>query len=221
MPGRVPYDTAWAWQRMLARRRGAGEIGDTLLLLEHPRVYTLGKRADETNLVFDAAERDRRGIELFHIDRGGDVTYHGPGQLVGYPILRLDGPRVVDYVRALEEVNIRMAASFGLRAERVPDFTGVWVGGAKLTAIGVRVDAARVTQHGWATNVCTDLDDFTGIVPCGIPDKPVCSLQSLGVEDITMDLAIDRTRAAFAAVFGVTLEDGDLATFDLPADASV
>ncbi len=193
--GSVPYLTAWDWQHDLARRRSADEIGDVLLLLEHPRVYTLGRRADETNLVFDAAERDRRGIDLHRIDRGGDVTYHGPGQLVGYPIWRLDGPRVVDHVRALEAINIAVAASFGIDAQRIEGLSGVWVGGAKLTAVGVHVTAKAVTTHGWATNVTTDLDDFTGIVPCGIADRPVTSLERLGVHT---DLAEVERRTADA-----------------------
>ena len=204
-PGLVPYAIAWAWQRALAERRAAGEIGDVVLLLEHPAVYTLGRRADESNLVLSAAERERRGIELFHIDRGGDVTYHGPGQLVGYPILKLSAPRVVDYVRGLEEVNIRVAASYGISAGRVEGFSGVWVGDAKLTAVGVRVDAGRVTQHGWATNVTTDLGDFGGIVPCGITDKAVTSLAQLGVPEVSVPAVIERTCAALADVFGVTL----------------
>ncbi len=202
--GTVPYATAWAWQRDLSERRAAGTIGDTWLLLEHPRVYTAGKRADEANLVFDAGERARRGIELFHVDRGGDFTYHGPGQLVGYPIVALDGPRVVDYVRALEEVCIRALASYGIAGERVDGFTGVWVGDVKVVAIGVRVTARTVTQHGFAMNVTTDLDDFTGIVPCGIQDKGVASLASLGVET-TVAEASQRVQAAFAEVFAATL----------------
>ncbi len=208
--GTVPYLTAWDWQRDLAARRQAGRIGDVLLLLEHPRVYTLGRRADESNLVFDEAERARRGIELHRIDRGGDVTYHGPGQLVGYPIFRLAAPRVVDHVRALEELNIRVAASYGIRGERVDGFSGVWVGATKVTAIGVHVTAGYVTTHGWATNVTTDLSDFDGIVPCGIadPDKGVASLSSLGA-DATVPEAIDRTEAAVAAVFGAEVEHAD------------
>lgn len=209
-PGEVPYLSAWDWQRDLAARRAAGEVGDVLLLLEHPRVYTLGRRADDSNLVFDEAERARRGIELHRIDRGGDVTYHGPGQLVGYPIFRLAGPRVVDHVRALEEVNLRLLASYGVRGERVDGFSGVWVGAVKVTAIGVHVTAGYVTTHGWATNVATDLTDFDGIVPCGIddPDKGVASLTSLGA-DATVPDAIDRTEAAVADVFGAPLAHAD------------
>ena len=205
-PGTVDYGTAWDWQHDLVTRRAAGEIGDVLLTLEHPRVYTAGRRADEANLVFDDAERARRGIDLFHVDRGGDFTYHGPGQLVGYPILKLDGPFVVDYVRALEEVCIRVAAGYGIVASRVKGYTGVWVGDEKLVAIGVRVSAGGVTSHGFAMNVTTDLADFGGIVPCGITDRGVCSLSSLGVE-VTVDEARAATHEAFAEVFGCTLVD--------------
>lgn len=215
--GTVPYQRAWAWQRELAARRGRDEIGDVLLLLEHPRVYTLGKRADDSNVVFTPEERDARGIEVVQVDRGGDVTYHGPGQLVGYPIFKLAGPRVVDHVRALEQINLDVLASYGLQGERVPDYTGVWIGPVKVTAIGVRVTAEYVTQHGWATNIATDLGDFEGIVPCGIddPDRDVASLQVLGVQT-SMDEAKQRTCDAVARVFGVTLETATVDALDLP-----
>jgi len=219
--GTVPYLTAWDWQRELAARRQADEVGDVLLLLEHPRVYTLGRRADDTNLVFDAAERERRGIELHRIDRGGDVTYHGPGQLVGYPIFRLAGPRVVDHVRALEELNLRLAASYGITAQRVDGFSGVWVGNTKVTAIGVHVTAGYVTTHGWATNVATDLTDFDGIVPCGIddPDKGVASLASLGA-DTSMSDAIQRTEDAVRDVFGAELQHATAVEVGLATEAA-
>jgi lipoyl(octanoyl) transferase len=207
--GEMPYLTAWRLQRELAARRQADEVGDVLLLLEHPRVFTLGRRADESNLLFDAEERARRNIELHRIDRGGDVTYHGPGQLVGYPIWRLDGPRVVDHVRALEALNIEVAASYGVDAERVEGLSGVWVGGAKLTAVGVHVTAAAVTTHGWATNVVTDLSDFAGIVPCGIADRPVTSLRALGVEADVADVA-DRTVTALAELLDTDVVRRDL-----------
>lgn len=219
--GTVPYLTAWDWQRDLAARRKADEVGDVLLLLEHPRVYTLGRRADDTNLVFDEAERARRGIELHRIDRGGDVTYHGPGQLVGYPILRLAGPRVVDHVRALEEVNLRVLASYGVVGERVDGFSGVWVGTVKVTAIGVHVSAGYVTTHGWATNVATDLSDFDGIVPCGIddPDRGVASLTSLGAPATVPDV-IERTEAAVADVFGAPIRHATPTDLGLLADVA-
>jgi lipoyl(octanoyl) transferase len=216
--GEVPYLTAWEWQRELAARRQAGALGDVLLLLEHPRVYTLGRRADEGNLVFDVEERDRRGIELHRIDRGGDVTYHGPGQLVGYPIWRLDGPRVVDHVRTLEAINIEVAATYGVAGERIDGLSGVWVGGAKLTAVGVHVTAAAVTTHGWATNVTTDLSDFRGIVPCGIVDREVTSLQQLGVDTDVADVA-ERTATVVGQVLGVEVARAELADLDLGAPA--
>ena len=219
--GTVPYLAAWDWQRDLAVRRAADEIGDVLLLLEHPRVYTLGRRADEANLVFDAAQRERRGIALHRIDRGGDVTYHGPGQLVGYPIFRLAGPRVVDHVRALEEVNLRVAGAYGIAGQRVAGFSGVWVGNRKVTAIGVHVSAGYVTTHGWATNVTTDLADFDGIVPCGIddPERGIASLQSLGA-DATVDDAIVRTEQAVADVFGTDVVAGALDSLGLAAEVA-
>ncbi len=214
--GVVPYLDAWDWQRELAARRAADDIGDVLLLLEHPRVYTLGRRADEGNLVFDAAERERRGIALHRIDRGGDVTYHGPGQLVGYPIWKLDGPRVVDHVRALEEINLRVLASFGVTGERVDGFSGVWVGDAKVTAVGVHVTAGAVTTHGWATNVAADLSDFSGIVPCGITDKRVTSLAELGVP-ADVETVADRTEQVLAEVVEAEVRTATAADLGLSA----
>jgi len=205
--GRVSYLEAWELQRTLvaARQRRAGR--DALLLLEHPPVYTLGKRADRTNVLFDADQLARRGIEVVEVDRGGDVTYHGPGQLVGYPILALAGVRgVVDYVRALEDVLLRALSALGVTAGRVPGYTGVWVGEEKIAAIGVRVASGGVTSHGFALNVTPDLTDFTGIVPCGIPDRGVCSLASLGV-DADLEAVAALVTAAFAEVFAATLVD--------------
>ena len=205
-PGTVPYATAWAWQRELVDRRRRDEIGDTLLLLEHPRVYTLGRRANRDNVLFDDAELTRRGIEVVDVDRGGDVTYHGPGQLVGYPVLRLAGVHgVVDYVRALEEVLLRALGRLGVDADRSPGFTGVWVGDEKVAAIGVRVAAGGITSHGFALNVDCDLEDFTGIVPCGIADRGVCSLASLGVPASMADVR-GTVADAFAEVLGGRLE---------------
>ena len=218
--GRVPYATAWAWQRHLAARRAADEIEDVLLLVEHPPTYTLGRRADAANVLLDADALAAAGIDLFHIDRGGDVTYHGPGQLVGYPILRLAGPRVVDYVRALEELNLVMLAGHGIDAHRVDGLTGVWTDQGKLTAIGVRVTAGRITQHGWATNVDPDLDDFRGIVPCGIDDRPVTSMAALG-HRIDMATAIADTVAAFGDVLGTSTTTATPADLGLHTDMAV
>lgn len=149
-----------------------------MMLLEHPPTYTLGKRALEEDLVFDESQRAARGISLFNVDRGGRATYHGPGQLVGYPILEL-GERydVISYLRNLEEVVIRTAADLDVKADRDPDHTGVWVGSNKIGAIGVKITRG-ITMHGFAFNVATDLSMFEGIVPCGIQGRWVTSVQA-------------------------------------------
>lgn len=218
--GRVPYRTAWAWQRHLAAARAVGGVGDVLLLVEHPPTYTLGTRADAANVLLDRAGLQRVGIERVRIDRGGDVTYHGPGQVVGYPILQLSGPRVVDYVRALEELNLRLLATHGIQARRIDGLTGVWTDAGKVTAIGVRVSAARVTQHGWATNVTTDLGDFAGIVPCGIDDRPVTSMAALGAA-VGLDRVVDDSVASFAEVFGADLTTATITDLGLDVLAPV
>ncbi|MEA2434976.1 MAG: lipoyl(octanoyl) transferase [Actinomycetota bacterium] len=176
--GRVDYPAAWAWQRELYLARLEGERPDSLMLLEHPDTYTLGRRADESDVVYSETERAERGIGLYNVDRGGRATYHGPGQLVGYPILAL-GERydVVNYLRALEEVVIRTAADLGVEAHRDDEHTGVWVGNNKIGAIGVKITRG-ITMHGFAFNVSTDLAMFSGIVPCGIQDRWVTSLQA-------------------------------------------
>jgi lipoyl(octanoyl) transferase len=204
-PGTLPYRLAWDLQREVVAARQQDVGSDVLFLLEHPRVYTLGRRTDRAHVLFDADEREARGIELVEVDRGGDVTYHGPGQLVGYPVLRLASLRsVVDYVRTLEEVLIRVLATYEVVGERITDLTGVWVGDDKIAAIGVRVASKGVTSHGFALNVTSDLDDFGGIVPCGIVGRGVCSLASLGI-DTTVDEVADRVELAVAEVFDATL----------------
>ena len=179
--GRVDYASATRLQQTLVELRKQGRITDTLLLLEHPPVITLGRNATRKNVIASEQQMQRAGVEIFECDRGGDVTYHGPGQLVGYPIFDLrDRPRrmgAVDYVRHLEEALIRTCADFGVAARRVKGLTGVWTfeGEAKIAAIGVHISRG-VTSHGFALNVATDLDHFKLIVPCGISDKPVTSL---------------------------------------------
>lgn len=176
--GCVDYDTAWAWQRDLFVARLDDGVSDSLMLLEHPHTYTLGRRAAPEDLVYDETERAARGISLFKVDRGGRATYHGPGQLVGYPIVAL-GERydVVGYLRKLEEALIRTAADHGVvAAHRDPEHTGVWVGANKLAAIGVKITRG-VSMHGFALNVTTDLDMFGGIVPCGIQGRWVTSIE--------------------------------------------
>ena len=180
--GRLPYAEALALQRSLVEDRRAGRVGDTLLLVEHPHVLTLGVRGDggRAHILATDAVLASRGIEVHETGRGGDVTYHGPGQVVGYPIIDLNPDRrdVHRYVRDLETVLIRTAADYGIQAGRVEGLTGVWVGDEKLAAIGVRI-ARWITSHGFALNVTTDLDQFNLIVPCGIADRGVTSLARL------------------------------------------
>src|SRR5215831_2332484 len=180
--GRVDYSTALQLQQTLVRLVKEGRAGHTLLLLEHPPVITLGRNASDSNVVAPREFLAGKGVELFETDRGGDVTFHGPGQLVGYPIFNLRGfePRVgaVDFVRKIEEALIRTCGDLGVVTGRVSGLTGVWTEGepqAKIAAIGVHISRA-VTSHGFALNVTTNLDYFKLIVPCGIADKPVTSL---------------------------------------------
>jgi len=174
----VPYPLALAEQYALAQRRQAGEIPDTLLLMEHPPTITLGRGSDEVDLLTTDAELSRRGITVERIDRGGEITYHGPGQLVGYPILdlRQHGQDLHKYLRDLEEVLIRTLGIYGLSGERVPGRTGVWVENRKIAAIGIKV-SRWVSLHGWALNISTELTPFRqDFVPCGISDRDVTSL---------------------------------------------
>jgi lipoyl(octanoyl) transferase len=180
--GLMPYSTALETQRELVAARQRGAVGDQLLLLEHPAVITVGVsgRRHRGHVLASPAQLREDGIELLDVPRGGDVTFHGPGQLVGYPIIDLKPDRcdVHRYVRDLEEVLIRTVASFGVVAGRVAGLTGVWVGDDKLAAIGVRL-SRWVTSHGFALNVAPDLDQFSLIVPCGLAGRGVTSLERL------------------------------------------
>ena len=178
--GRVEYEDGLALQKLLVEARGQGLIPDTLVLLEHPPVITLGRGAKAENVLWSKERLQARGFELYETDRGGDVTYHGPGQVVGYPILDLKPDRkdVRKYVASVEEIMIRTAAEFGIRSERVPGRTGIWTPLGKLGAIGVHI-SRWITSHGFAFNVHTDLEHFAAIVPCGISDANVASLESL------------------------------------------
>jgi lipoyl(octanoyl) transferase len=202
--GLVPYAEALALQARLVDDRRHGRVADVLLLLEHPPVITLGVKARRTreHVLASDAVLAARGVELVETGRGGDVTYHGPGQLVGYPILDLKPDRcdVHRYVRDLEEVLIRTAAAFGVAAERVPGLTGVWVGREKLAAIGVRI-SRWITSHGFAFNVTTDLDAFSLIVPCGIADRGVTSLERLLGRPVPMADVEAAVVRAFCEVF--------------------
>jgi lipoyl(octanoyl) transferase len=174
--GVVPYREAWAMQQDLANDRRAGRIPDTVVLLQHPHTYTIGRSGTRDHVFLTERELADRGITCLEVDRGGDVTYHGPGQLVGYPILDLgETPDVGRYLRLLEGSLIDVLADFGVTADRLSGYTGVWIDNRKIAAIGVKV-AQGVTTHGFALNVTTDLSYFSHILPCGIPDKGITSM---------------------------------------------
>ena len=203
--GRMRWAEAYALQQELGERRKRGEIGDQLLLVEHPHVITMGRNGHMSNVIAGEEILSRAGIDFHHTNRGGDVTYHGPGQLVGYPILDLnDWKRDVHaYVRAIEEVIIRTIGAYGLTGTRVPGATGVWVDGAKVCAIGVHI-SRWVTSHGFALNVETDLQYFQYIIPCGLT-LPVTSMRALGVA-AGLDEVKQVLRQQFAQVFGYETE---------------
>jgi lipoyl(octanoyl) transferase len=206
--GTVPYAEALEIQAELVKRRRAGEVEDTLLLLQHPHVITLGTGTHEENVLISAEERERRGIELFKAGRGGDVTYHGPGQLVGYPIFDLKPDRcdLHRYLRDLEEALIGVLGEYALEGRRREGMTGVWVGDRKLAAIGVRVSSGWITSHGFALNVATDLGFFDAIVPCGIREYGVGSLRSELDREVGMEEVEDAAVRSFERVFAVSAE---------------
>ena len=202
--GLVPYAEALALQSDLVGRRRAGDIPDQLLLLQHPHVITLGTASSRAHIVADQSRLQELGIDLVDVGRGGDVTYHGPGQLVGYPILDLEPDRkdVHRYLRDLESVLVHTLSEMGIQGEPVPDLTGVWVDGRKIAAIGVRISSGWITSHGFALNVSNDLSLFETIVPCGIQDVSVTSVSQelgrpVGVPDI-----LGIVSRAFSEVFG-------------------
>ncbi len=203
------YEEAVRLQEELVRRRRQGEIPDQLLLLEHPHVLTKGSRASEEHILVDPAARERLHLTVHESGRGGDVTYHGPGQLVGYPILQLrEGERDAHrYLRRLEEVLIRVLAKFQIQAGRHPSYTGVWVADAKVAAIGVRL-SHWVTSHGFALNVNCDLRFFGTIVPCGIQDKRVSSLEELGLSELSLERVTRALVPEFGAVFEREMVEG-------------
>lgn len=205
--GSVPYATALELQRTLLQLRKANRIANTLLLLEHPPVITLGRNAKLENLLASPEFLAQRGVELHEIDRGGDITFHGPGQLIAYPIvdLRSFEPKVgaVEFVRRLEEVLIRICGDYGIGTQRINGLTGVWTYAlrnkpeAKIAAIGVHISRG-VTTHGFALNVSTDLDYFTMIVPCGISNKPVTSME----RELQKSLSVEEVAASASRNFG-------------------
>jgi lipoyl(octanoyl) transferase len=207
--GRVPYGHASRLQERLVEARRRGEAPDTLLLLEHPPVVTLGRGAHAENLLLDAADLAARGIELHEAGRGGDVTYHGPGQLVGYPVLALTGDRrdAHRYLRDIEEGLIATAAAFGVTAGRVPGLTGAWIGREKLAAIGVRIGTGWITSHGFALNVGEDLSGFETIVPCGIRDRGVTSLSAACGRPVTLEEVARIAATEVARALGFVAEE--------------
>lgn len=201
--GLLGYADALQLQCRRVAQRKTGEIPDTLLLLEHPHVYTLGRNARREHLLASPERLRQLGAEVFETDRGGDITYHGPGQLVGYPIINLAQHRrdISWYMRSLEEVFITVAAEFGVHAGRIPGAAGVWVDELKLVAMGVHV-SRWVTSHGFAFNVSTDLRYFDFIIPCGLPDKGVTSLEKLAGHPVKMEEIIERVVEQFRHTFG-------------------
>ena len=205
--GLIPYAEALALQSDLVGRRRSGDIPDQLLLLQHPHVITLGTTSSRSHVLADESRRRELGIDLVDVGRGGDVTYHGPGQLVGYPILDLKPDRkdVHRYLRDLETVLVRTLAEMGIRGEPVPDLTGVWVEGRKIAAIGVRISSGWITSHGFALNVSNDLSFFETIVPCGIQDVSVTSVsQELG-RPISVPDILGIVSEAFSEIFGCSI----------------
>jgi lipoyl(octanoyl) transferase len=202
--GVMSYGEALAMQRALVEERRAGRVRDLLLLLQHPPVITLGVKGDggRSNVVATPERLAQLGIEIHEAGRGGDVTYHGPGQIVGYPILDLRPDRcdVHRYVRDVEEVMIRVCADYGLTAGRIAGLTGTWIGSDKIGAIGIRI-SRWITSHGFAFNVRTDLDHFRLIVPCGINDRGVTSLEKATGQRVTMQAVEDGVARHFSAVF--------------------
>jgi lipoyl(octanoyl) transferase len=205
--GVIDYESALRLQQSLVELRKAGQIGNVLLLLEHTPVITLGRNASRENIVASAESLAESGVQVFDCDRGGDVTFHGPGQLVGYPIfdLRSFVPRLgaIEYVRSLEEVLIRTCADLGIAAQRISGMTGVWTAAdepAKIAAIGVHISRG-ITSHGFALNVNTNLDQFRLIVPCGISTRPVTSISNELHKSVTLDEVAHAVSRNFSHVF--------------------
>jgi lipoyl(octanoyl) transferase len=206
--GWLNYQDAWDLQRDLHQQRLQQEIPDTLILTEHPHTYTLGKTADDKHLLADQEFLRVNGISVFKIDRGGDITYHGPGQLVGYPILDLHQHYldVHRFLRDLEEVIIRVLAAYELLGRRETGLTGVWVNGAKVCAIGIKV-SRWITMHGFAFNVNTNLSYFGHIVPCGITDRTVTSMQQLLNRSLDLAEVEKKVVEKFGEVFDIELSE--------------
>jgi lipoyl(octanoyl) transferase len=218
--GTVPYGEAWDLQKAYVKQIDQGERAETLLLLQHPPTYTLGSDRHPEHLLLNQEELEERGIRVFEIDRGGDITYHGPGQLVGYPLLYLDavGLDLHAYLRRLEQVIIDWLGGHGIEAGRKPEYTGVWVGDEKIAAIGIKFNKARkrrgfITSHGFALNIKAGIagEGFGGIVPCGIGQFGVTSFNDLTGRDLTVREAAEELLPYFLKQFGYSRTEGSLA----------
>jgi lipoyl(octanoyl) transferase len=200
--GLIDYKQAWDLQKEIFDLRLRNEINDTLFLLEHPHTYTLGKVAEKQNLISSESQLKELGVSVYEIDRGGDITYHGPGQIVGYPIIKLSDWKEDThlYLRGLEEVMILTCREYGIESERNSKYTGVWIGNRKIAAIGIKV-SRWITMHGFAFNINTDLSYFGGIIPCGIKDKDVTSLQRELGREINIDEVKEKLEKNFKKVF--------------------
>jgi len=206
--GRTPYREAWDLQADLVKALREGRGADTLLLLEHPHVFTMGKAASAEHLLWDEAERDRRDVDVIWSDRGGEATYHGPGQLVGYPVIDLAhfGLTIPEYLGGLETSLIEYLRELGIESEPgEPGLTGVWVNGEKLAAIGIKLNRS-VVSHGFALNLTTDLDYFEGIVPCGHADLRPTSVEAVTGQRIVTETAAHQYARHFERVFGARLD---------------
>jgi len=201
--GRISYKQAWDIQKKYFQLRRSNEISDLFFLCEHPHTYTLGKVAHKENLLYNENELKERGIEVFDIDRGGDITYHGPGQIVGYPIINLSDWKKDThlYLRSLEEVIIKTCSDYGVDSKRVEKYTGVWVEDRKICAIGIKV-SRWITMHGFAFNANTDLNLFKGIIPCGIKEKDVTSLKKELNTELDLKQVINKIVNNFISVLG-------------------
>ncbi|MFI2855549.1 lipoyl(octanoyl) transferase LipB [Paenibacillus sp. JSM ZJ436] len=207
----LDYAAAWDLQKARASQIDQGQSNEALMLLQHPPTYTMGSQRHPEHLLLDERELKERGITLFEIDRGGDITYHGPGQLVGYPLLLLEGGKQLDlhgYLRSLEQVIMDYLEQFGIQSNRKPEYTGVWVGDAKICAIGVKFNKARqhrgfITSHGFALNIKDQVkqEGFAGIVPCGIQQYGITSLEECIGGEIDMEEAAREITACFTRVF--------------------
>jgi lipoyl(octanoyl) transferase len=206
-PGTTAYADAWEFQRELFEKKKTGDENDYLILLEHPHTYTLGKLAKGEHLLLNKTELANKGIDVFDIDRGGDITYHGPGQLVGYPIIDLTKWKQDAhlFLRTLEQVIINFLSELGIEAKRKESLTGVWIEDRKIAAIGIKI-SRWITMHGFALNVCTDLNYFDGIVPCGIKDKSVTSIEKELDSPMKVEECIEPIIASFKREFDYSLQ---------------